>query len=69
MFKWIAKRVVPIIAANLDVDIDTVSRDEGIFLHVHVTAFGLVLVNRYIKVADPAATIVDRPVDIHIKGN
>ena len=56
MIKFIAKRVLPFIASNLDLDIDTVVKSDGTYIRIRVEAFGFVLLDRLVK------TSQERPV-------
>ena len=62
MFKWLAKKLLPTVAANIDLDIDTVQKSNGVYLRVRVEAFGFTLVDRLIKVSGEQK--IDNPVDV-----
>lgn len=64
MFKWIAKRALPIIAANLVVDVDTIQKKDGAYLRVRVEAFNFKLLDRKYKVSESP----EQPIDIFESG-
>ena len=59
---FLAKKALPVIAANIDIDIDTVVKAEGVFYRIRVEAFGFTLSDRLVKVSDKAP--VDSPIDV-----
>lgn len=49
MIKFIVRRVLPWIAANLDLDIDTVEKSDGFYFRVRVEILGYTIVDHAVK--------------------
>lgn len=64
MWRWIAKKALPVIAANIELDIDTVKKETGTFLRVRVEAMGFKLIDRLIKIGAD----VDGAIDVNPNG-
>lgn len=52
ILKFLTKRILPFLAANLDLDVDTVQRADGKFLRVRVEAFNFTLLDKEIPLSD-----------------
>lgn len=62
MFKWIIKIALPTIAANIDLDIDTVLKKDGKYLRIRVEVWGFTLIDEFIKVVDEQPS--EKPIDV-----
>lgn len=73
--KFLARRVLPLIASELDFSFKTVEREDGYYFLILITAFNFVLLEREIKFSSQTSASIaknerltlDQPIDISRK--
>lgn len=59
MLKFLAKKVLPVIASNLEFDVDTVQKSTGTFLRVRIECFNFKLLDALVPLSE------SEPVDVY----
>lgn len=63
IIRFLARRVLPFIASNSDLDIDTVKKEDGVFLRVRVETLGFTIIDQLVRISQD---IEADPVDVFI---
>lgn len=66
VLRFLAKRVLPFIAQNAVLDIDTVEKSDGIYLRVRVEVFSFTIVDYTQKISDLPPGSEIKPIDIYL---